>query len=193
LLPSFYPRLEERLSAWRKAAAHEKVTAYLSIRDPGQILVSAYCHAVRYSKITSDFEAYYDRQAKDIPSWLPLIDRIKSVLPDWPLHVWRFEDYIRRPFHLLRKITGCAIDDANIDIPQSTRSPSVSTLARLRRLNRYGLPGVVRKPLANRVVAQDTFADKFSPLSQERKLAFEEQYARDVSKIREAYPGMLIE
>ena len=193
LLPSFYPRLEERLNAWAKAAADEKVTTYLSIRDPGQILVSAYCHAVRYSKITSDFDAYCDQQANDMPSWLPLIQRIKSVLPDWPLRVWRFEDYIGRPFDLLRTITGCAIEDGNIDIPPSTRSPSVNTLARLRRLNRYGLPSVLRKPLATRMVADDTFESKFAPLSRERKLAYAEQYTRDVAKIRETYPGMLIE
>ena len=188
-----YQDLESRLEPWAQVLHGRPVKLYLSIRDFGEVLTSAYAQAIRYGSTSAEFSKFYGSASIGAPSWSRIINRIRTVFPNSPLYVWRFERYIQEPLDTLGQLTGCNLPSCRLEIPRSTRTPSADTIEQLRKLNRFRLPVFVRSRLADRLMAAETYENKFSPLSGAEREAFSAQYAIDIQTITNQFPSMLID
>lgn len=93
-----YPELEDRVSMLHRALGELPATLYLSVRNPGALLPSAFVHCLRMgNQGLPDFETIRRKALCRPFSWTSLARRIQAAAPGRKLRIWTFEDYTKNP------------------------------------------------------------------------------------------------
>lgn len=188
-----YPELEDRVGLLHRALGDREATLYLSVRDPGTLLPSAYVHCLRMGNLGLPEFGDISRRALEKPfRWLDVVQRLKSAAQGRPIRVWTFESYVANPGAVLRLLTGAEhVGWRSIPAPPSTRGISVETIDRIRHLPR-SLGRRAYREECLRLGREDTGGSKFSPFTPEQRAALTRAYRGDLAAIAEANPGIFL-
>lgn len=194
LLETVYPELEDRVSMLHRALGDLPTTLYLSVRDPGTLLPSAYVQCLRMgNQGLPDFETVRRRALSHPFSWSRLVRRIQAAAPGRPLRVWTFESYTGRPAWLLGQLTGTeGIAWRDIEAPASTRGISLETIALIRALPQ-GIGKREYREACLRLGREDKGVRRFSPFTPEERLRLSESYREDLARLGAENPGILLD
>lgn len=183
-----YPQAELRLSRQMRLMGSLTDEVFLTIRNLGPWLASAYCEALRHQPRLSfaEFAAY--GQLRGL-SWAGLVTRIKAVIGPRPLIVWRYEDYAAAPKALLSTLIGpAAAEDLTFHARHPRSGFAAETVAAFQALD----PAA---QTADRLAALDKATPKsegwpaFQPFPAALMTHFTNRYARDCAAI-DRIPGV---
>ena len=103
---SFYPKARHRLSVLCDALPETRpVELFVAIRSYADFLASIYAESLRHG----GFHSLANLKADGTPpegEWPALLDTIRSVFPDAPLIVWRYEAFRDLEPAILERFTG---------------------------------------------------------------------------------------
>lgn len=189
----FYPEAERGLRWVHAFRGDAKLHIFLSIRSFDELLASAYAEMLRYRVLHGGFAPIKTWALANPPSWLELICRIKTALPETTLSVWTFEDYRRNPAAVISSLCGMPISLAStLPIPKKTKAPSAAAIAAIERLDPSAKK---RRHVASvaRILEADDDSEKFRPFSPAECEHLRAAYAGDLSEMRRRFPDMLID
>ncbi len=190
-----YPNAAERLRMLCKVIGEENPHLFLSIRNQGSFLPSAYSQYLRGLRRETAFDAILERVIKTPPSWVDLIRRIKSALPTARLSIWTFENYSKDNTHMISALCGVErLDVPSIEIPRETQRLSASIIKNLEMIGRKASRRQKRREISEIFnKAQAGEPEKFDPLTFEQKAYLTSYYEHELEEIRSIWPNILIE
>jgi hypothetical protein len=152
LAPDPYPDPERQLApVLPLLRAAPRLRLFVGLRDMGTHLPSAWCEALRFFPDTPPFEEVVAARLAAGASWLPALGRLRTLLPEAPLTVWRYEDYRENARAVLAAVYGADPGPLpEMAVPSATRSPRAEDVAAACRVVAEGLP---RRDYARRVAA----------------------------------------
>jgi hypothetical protein len=192
-----YPHVERIVpllaSLAGRAGGGADVTLFLSVRSFDGQMPSAYVQELKFAPpLEGGFEALMARVLARPPSWFDLVRRIRAAAPGVPLRVWRQEDYRREPLAILAELCGRdpgplpAIED-----PFWTKSPDLAAVRAAEALP-AGMPPAERRAAVLEIFRTSGDGARFDPFAPEEKALLCAAYARDLERIAELDPGLLI-
>jgi hypothetical protein len=192
-----YPRLHFRLRILRAMARAAPITVFLSIRSFDRVLPGAYVTALRFNQtppmMMRDFSSSL---ANNIPSWVPIIERLHRALPGIPIMIWRQEDYSYSPLTMLQEFTGSRISSMPKISARSTMTPSfeaVKDAAILQRSFKGKRSDLTRE--IDRIFAANPAKNgrsRYTFISDNQAEKMRDQYEEDVRIINLRWPGSII-
>lgn len=191
LTDTVYPELERRVSMLHGALGKRQATLYLSVRDPGTLLPSAYVQCLRMgNQGLPDFQSVQVRAIEQPLRWSQLARRIQAAAPGRPLRIWTFESYIKAPSRILNLLTCTnGVDWRHIEAPVSTRGISLETIARIRALP-SNLNARAYREACLRIGREDKKGESFRPFSTEEKAHITRAYQEDLTELRHEQPDI---
>lgn len=190
--PVLYPEAEARLRKLREFTRGEPTVVILTVRNPADIIPSAYSQCLRAGARGLPSIEQIRRQALAAPpSWTDLLRRIRKGFPEAELMVCPFEDYIANPGPYLDLIAGKPVGDwPALAAPASTRGLSAPSIRRILELD----PGLSRRDRiarCARIAAEDKGGERFRPFPDDEVAALTRAYADDLSAMEREFPGAL--
>jgi hypothetical protein len=193
-----YPQIERIIpmlaSLGARSAGGADVTLYLSIRSLDGQMPSAYVQELKFAPpIEGGFHNIRRRVLARPPSWFDMVRRIRAAAPATPLRVWRQEDYRRAPAVILGELCGCdpgplpAMED-----PYWTKSPDLAAIRAAEALP-ADMPLAVRRAEVLEIFRNSGDGERFDPFDPEEKELLRGAYARDLERIAELDPGILVQ
>lgn len=188
----FYPEAEQRIHNLRRLLNGAPTTLLLSIRNPANIIPSAYSQCLRAGARGIPTLGQVREQAlSQPPSWTHLVRRIRVAFPEAQLVVWRFEDYIANPGPYLDLISGTRLGNwPELASPESTRSLSAETVERILALETT-LSRKERIARCAELAASDRGVRRFQPFSPEDITRLTQAYEADLAEMEREFPGVL--
>lgn len=192
LEPELYPEASERLRNLRDLVQGAPTILFLSIRNPADLLPSAYAQCLRTGRRgLPRIEDVLRRALAQPPSWTHLVRRIREAFPEAELVSWRLEDYTHDPGAHLDLLVGQAVGDWPVlEPPASTRSLSATTLDRILALDPR-LSQSAHSARCRQLAAEDTGQPRYRPFSEADKAALTAAYAHDLAAMDRDFPGVL--
>lgn len=192
LVPVFYSNASARMCQLRRMTGGAPTTLLLSIRNPANIIPSAYSQCLRAGARGIPTLGQLREQAlSQPPSWTHLVRRIRVAFPEAQLVVWRFEDYIANPGPYLDLISGTRLGNwPELASPESTRSLSAETVERILALETT-LSRKERIARCAELAASDRGVRRFQPFSPEDITRLTQAYEADLAEMEREFPGVL--
>ncbi|MEQ8966827.1 MAG: hypothetical protein RID91_13445 [Azospirillaceae bacterium] len=180
-----YPEAGHRLDYLRHLARRSRLSLFIGLRSFDTLLPSAYAQALREGPLGVTFEDVRASAARRPPSWLAPIERIRRLVPDTPITLWRYEDYRAHAHGILEAICGEPIEAVPmIADPAETRSASPRALARIEALPR-GLAGEAYRARAEAIIAEHAVEpERFAPLTEVERERLRARYEADLAALR---------
>lgn len=176
---------------------------FLSIRSFDSVLSGAYCTALKYHPrealiAKEKLQNAFDRDV--YPSWLPLIERLKSNLPHTSLKVWTQEHYKTASADVIRHfIERPELHVPLIERPQETVTPSETAIVNIEKLIVDGINGVEsgfkwesKCDDIYRQYSAQTDEQKFSFFTPAQKKVVQREYEQELDEIDTKWPGIIL-
>ena len=188
----FYPEAEERMRNLRDLLKGGPATLFLSIRNPANIIPSAYSQCLRAgARGIPNITEIRQSSLANPPSWTDLVRRIRKGFPEARLVVWTFEDYIANPDACLDLLIGKPLGDwPSLETPTSTRGMSAETIDRIHALDR-SLSRREHIERCAKLAAEDTGRTRFQPFSADEVTEITRTYEKDLATLEREFPGVL--
>ena len=186
----------------RTLASIAPTEIYLSIRSFDSVLSGAYCTALKYhprQALTAKAVLIDNATKNNIPSWIPLIKRIKQALPDVTLRIWTQEDYRQSSCDIIRAFVGLeTVTIPDIERPAETITPTNQGVEKVENLISSGDQLVASEQWER--VCNETFLqykavhddEKFSFFDVLNKKIVQQAYQAEIKKISELWPDILV-
>lgn len=187
-----YPNADERMRRLRNLVKGGPTTLFLSIRNPANIIPSAYSQCLRAgARGIPNIREICQRSLANPPSWTDLVRRIRKGFPEARLVVWTFEDYITNPNPYLDLLVGKPVGDwPSLETPTSTRGMSAETIDRIHALDR-SLSRREHIERCAKLAAEDTGRTRFQPFSADEIADITRTYEKDLAELEREFPGVL--
>jgi len=188
----FYPQAEQRLQVVRPLGSQAKLHVFISIRGFDDLLPSAYAEVLRFRPVPGGFGPIRELALSRPPSWIDLIERVKTVLPQSKLTVWTFEDYRRNPSAVISAFCGMPINvSRNVSIPAETKTPSARAIDEIERLSPR-IRKAEHKARADEIIRACMSAEKYDPFSKEERDFLKAAYRDELRQLQAKFPGVLM-
>jgi hypothetical protein len=191
-----YPKLRGLHLIRALAERGAKVSLFLGIRSLDGLVPSAYAQMLKsLPPPAGGMDAVRAGLARNPPSWVELIERIRTELPGMDLRVWRYEDYRRDWRDILRLYVGRDTGEfPDLPPPPRTASPSAKAISLAEKVDPT-LPRHKRREEVKGLYAKypaDGPDGPYRPLTEAEIARFRESYAADLSEIERRFPGALV-
>lgn len=193
LAPELYPSAAVRLRHLAQVVGDDPLTVFLSLRDYGPLLASAYSQCLRMgNRLPSDFSTIRTRVRQTPPDWRPLVRLVSRAFPSARLVIWAFEDYVTTPGFFLDRFVGFeGVRWPPLAAPDSTRGLSAEGVSRLEALG-PDASADARRQLVEEMLRRDPGTSSFKPFSPEESEALHAAYLGHIADLEAEFPGALL-
>lgn len=188
-----FPKMESRIRALNTLTSWTKLHIFLAIRSPDTLLPSGYAQTLRTRLVPGGFDGVKEKALHRPPSWTDVISRIKAIIPDAKLTVWRFEDYIANVDQVISILCGSELNNIrDIPVPAITRSPSKQAITAIEK-HSPELTIKQHKTEARKIIDEDNGGSKFQPFNAEETSFLKNFYRKDIEELNKRFPGVLVQ
>jgi hypothetical protein len=192
LSKKIYPNAEKNIKNLFLAAGDSKVSIFLSIRSLDTFLPSVYAQRCRFGRTyPGEFDSIHKAALNNPLRWSNLIHRIIKASPLAKIYIWRYEDYIIKPEIYLSAYCGTEnLHFPKIEIPNSTKSPSLEAIIATEQLNPR-LNRKIREVCALNICKNDNGNHKFKPFNDKEALFLANAFKDDIQQIKKNHPQVI--
>lgn len=180
-----------RLAVLRELLTEHEVSLFVSIREYGSFISSAYCETLRHH----DEFVHFDRVRRNLDKaafcWPALLESFQESLKPTDMKIWRFESFFKHSDAIMRAIAfqlGSVFDSASLN---AVTRPSFSHAAveALQLIAEHIGPDAASRlviPITRNLPKGEDYP-AFDPWTEEEHSMWREQYQRDCRQIPASY------